>query len=112
MPGLRRTQARMSPRARHTGPRPRRSTGRSCSAPTSSAPTLSGPGSPCDARHDLPLQQLKGFIMLKPILIALAAIAFAPAAAAAAPARTTDAATPTRFSVVVEGKGPDVILIP
>src|SRR3954452_13821096 len=45
---------------------------------------------------------------------ALAAAAFlAPVAAAAAPpVRTAPAPAPTRFTVTVEGSGPDVILIP
>ena len=43
---------------------------------------------------------------------ALAATATALPAAAAKPHATAQAYQPTRFSVVVEGHGPDVILIP
>ena len=43
---------------------------------------------------------------------ALAATATALPAAAAKPNATAQAFQPTRFSVIVEGKGPDVILIP
>ena len=43
---------------------------------------------------------------------ALAATATALPAAAAKPHATAQAFQPTRFSVIVEGKGPDVILIP
>ncbi|MDB5693714.1 MAG: alpha/beta hydrolase [Alphaproteobacteria bacterium] len=51
--------------------------------------------------------------MLKPLLLAFAAaLAVAPAAATAAPAPAGAAVSPTRFSVLVEGRGPDVLLIP
>lgn len=50
--------------------------------------------------------------MLRCFTLALAALAFVPAAATAARVPTADTAAPTRFSVVVEGKGPDVILLP
>jgi pimeloyl-ACP methyl ester carboxylesterase len=49
--------------------------------------------------------------MLKPFLLAFA-LALSGAAAAAAPVPAAAVAAPTRFSVVVEGKGPDVLLIP
>ena len=44
--------------------------------------------------------------------LAVAALSIAPAAALAKPAAAAPAFAPTRFSVVVEGEGPDVILIP
>src|SRR5688572_2284391 len=45
-------------------------------------------------------------------IAAAASILLVPASALAAPVPAAEASRPTRFSVTVEGKGPDLILIP